>query len=420
MHFLRKTKELTRVVFCWLFFSLVGLAPAKGQIFTDQLFYHTDKIEIPFELVNGFIVLDVAYGPRRLPLKFIFDTGAEYSILTYKEFARMSGARIGREVIILGADLSTKIRANVIHGNQLDIANRLNITNVDMILLGEDFLNIGQYVGFPVHGIIGANIFSRFLVEINYKKSLIVFHDPRKNKVSYKGYHEMNVDFISRKPYIQMLVEMPNGVPFTGKYLVDCGADLSLLMMLGSHEQLEIPKNTLVAHIAAGLGGSLKGYMGRVNRIELASLELSSPVIHYQEMADSTRLDASAKNGIVGNRILSMYNVLIDYPNRKLFLKPYRKKIRRMKVDKSGMSVIASGPFLNQLSIAHILEGTPAAKAGLQAGDIILKINGFPALFWDVSSVTNKLMKKEGRKIKVVILREGKRLKFSFRLKKYI
>ncbi len=411
---------MSRLLVSWLLFCLGWSIPSKGQIFADQLFYHTDQIEIPFELVNGFIVLDVAYGTQRLPLKFIFDTGAEYSVLTYKEYAVMSGAQIGRQVIILGADLSTKIRADVIHSNQLDIANRLNITNVDMILLGEDYLNIGQYVGFPIHGIIGANIFSRFLLEINYKKGLIIFHHPHNNSVRYKGYKEIEVDFISRKPYIQMLVEMPDGQTFTGKYLVDCGADLSLLMVLGSHKQLEVPQNTLVAHIAAGLGGSLKGYMGRVNRIELASLQLAAPIIHYQEMPDSLRLDASAKNGIVGNRILSMYNVLIDYPNRKLFLKPYRKKIRRMKVDKSGMSVIASGPFLKQLSIAHVLAGTPAAKAGLLPGDIILKVNGFPSVFWDVSTLNKKLMKKEGRKIKLVILRDEQRLKFSFRLKKYI
>jgi len=411
---------LLRLIFCWIFFSLIWCLPSKAQIFTEQLFGQTNQIEIPFELVNGFIVLDVAYGPSRLPLKFIFDTGAEYSILTYKEYAMMSGARMGRKVIILGADLSTKIQADVIHNNQLDIANQVNIANVDMILLGDDYLNIGQYVGFPVHGIIGANIFSRFLLEINYRKGLIIFHNPQKNSVRYKGYHEIEADFVSRKPYIQMPVEMPNGETFTGKYLVDCGADLSLLMVLGSHAQLEIPKNTLVAHIATGLGGSLKGYMGRVNRIELASLEFSSPIIHYQEMADSNRLDASAKNGIVGNRILSKYNLLIDYPNRKLFLKPYRKKIKRIKVDKSGLSIIASGPFLSQLSIAYVLEGTPAAQAGLRAGDIILKVNGFPVLFWNVGSVTKKLMKKEGRKIKLVVLRDRKKLKFSFRLKNYI
>ncbi len=408
---------------------LIGLTSSvNGQIFVDNLFARTNQIEIPFELVNGFIVLDVTYG-KALPLKFIFDTGAEYSILTYREYAVMSGARLGRKVTILGADLSTEIHANVIHGNQLNLGGRLKITNVDMILLGDDYMHLGQHVGFPIHGIIGANIFSRFLLEINYRKSIITFHNPRKNSVRYKGYKEVDVEFISRKPYMQMLVEMPNGETFTGKYLVDCGADLSLLMVLGSHEQLKIPKNTLISRIAAGLGGSMIGYMGRVNRIELASLELSSPIIHYQEMSDSTRMrmermsskhPAFANNGLVGNRILSLYNVLIDYPNHKLFLKPYSRKIRRMKVDKSGLAVIASGPFLKQLSIAYVLEKTPAAEVGLQAGDIILKVNGFPSTFWSVSSITKKMTKREGRKIKMVIRRDGQKIKVSFRLKKYI
>lgn len=392
--------------------------PGRAQDFTN-LFSRTNKVEIPFELINGFIVLDVTYG-HKFPMKFIFDTGAEYSILTHREYAMLSGARLGRKVTIVGADLTTKIQADVVQGNHLILGDKVSISNVDMILLGDDYMNLGQYVGFPIQGIIGANVFSRFLLEINYRKKIITFHNPRKNNVRLKGYHSVDVEFISRKPYIQMLVEMPNGASFTGKYLVDCGAELSLLMVLGSHEQLEIPKNTLVSHIAAGLGGSMKGYMGRVNRIELASLKIPSPIIHYQETIDSIHMDASAKNGIVGNRILSMYNVLIDYPNRKIYLKPYSKKVRRMKVDKSGMAIIASGPYLKQLSIAHVLEGTPAAAAGLRAGDVILKLNGFPSGFWGVASITNKLTKKEGRKIRLVIRRDGQKFKVTFRLKKYI
>jgi len=411
---------LVRLYFCWLVLIFTWIScPVKAQLFTDNLFYRTNQVEIPFELVNGFIVLDVTYGSG-LQLKFIFDTGAEYSILTHKEYAIMNGARLGRKVTILGADLSTKIQADVIHDNRLNIGGELSISNVNMILLGDDYMNLGQYVGFPIHGIIGANIFSRFLVEINYKKRLITFHNPQKNSVHYKGYKQVEAEFIARKPYLRMLVEMPNGESFTGKYLVDCGADLSLLMVLGSHKQLDIPKNTIVSPIAAGLGGSMKGFMGRVNRIELASIELPSTIIHYQEMPDSTQLDVSAKNGIVGNKILSLYNILIDYPNRKLFLKPYRKKIKRIRVDKSGLAIIASGPFLKQLSISYVMEKTPAAEVNLQSGDIILKVNGFPSGFWGVSSITKKMTKKEGKKIKLVVLRNGRKRKVTFRLKKYI
>jgi len=403
-----------------LVFVLVWVPSSlQGQIYKDNLFLRANQVEIPFNFVNGFIILDVTYGDK-LPLKFIFDTGAEYTILSHVEYALMTGARMGRKVTILGADLSTEIQAGIIHGNHLNLAGKIDIDNVDMILLDKDYMNLGQYVGFPVHGIIGANIFSKFLMEINYKKGIITFHNPKKNQVRLKGYKEIDVDFISRKPYMQMLVEMPNGKSFTGKYLVDCGADLSLLMVLGSHEQLEVPKNTLVAHIAAGLGGSMKGYLGRVNRIELGSIDLPSTVIHYQEMMDSTRLDTSDKNGIVGNRILSLYNVLIDYPNQKLYLKPYRKRVRARKVDKSGLSIIASGAYLKQLSIGYVLENTPADEVGLRAGDIILKINGFPSSFWGVASITKKMTRKEGRKIKLAILRDGQKIKVTFRLKKYI
>ena len=45
----------------------------QGQIYKDNLFLRANQVEIPFNFVNGFIILDVTYGDK-LPLKFIFDT----------------------------------------------------------------------------------------------------------------------------------------------------------------------------------------------------------------------------------------------------------------------------------------------------------------------------------------------------------
>ncbi len=416
-----KAYDLRVTVFCYLFYLFVWpFSSIKGQTFAGNLFNRTNHIEIPFEFVNGFIVLDVRYGASRLPLKFIFDTGAEYSVLSHEEYALLSGVRFGRTVTILGADLSTRIQATVTHDNQLNLADRILAKNVDMILLAEDYMDLGRYVGFPIHGIIGANVFSRFIVEINYKKGVIIFHNPQSKSIRRKGYVGVPADFLARKPYIQMRVEMPNGQAFTGKYLIDCGADLSLLMVLGSHEQLVIPQNTIVSGIAAGLGGNMNGYMGRVNNIELASLKLPSPVIHYQERPDSSRVDLSDKNGIVGNRILSLYSILIDYPRRKIYLKPYHKRVRPIPIDKSGLSVIASGPFLDRISIGQVLQNSPAALAGLQSGDVILKFNGLSTRFWGIGGIARRLARKEGKKIRLTILRDGRKMKFSFRLKSYI
>ncbi len=403
-------------LFRLLIFLFLWPSLSFGQEYQRSLFEKTDHITIPFEFINGFVVLDIRYGS--LPLKFIFDTGAEYSVLTYKEYAILNHARFGKQVTILGADLTSHIDATIIHDNTIELANRLVIAHLDMILLNEDILNIGKYVGFPIHGILGANAFSRFAMEINYKKKLLIFHNPQ--SPVKKNFIEIPVTFKARKPYIQMDVQMPNGENFTGKYLVDCGADLSLLLVLGSHPLLSTPQNTLVTNIASGLGGKLKGYMGRVKKINLGSTQIPSPLIHYQEIPDSTHLRKFNSNGIVGNKILSFFTVYIDYPRHKLYLKPNKRRSQTIPVDKSGLSIIASGPFLNHITVAQVLPGTPADQAGILPGDIIHRIGIFAPRFIGIERVTKKLARKDGKKIKMTLLRDGKKIKVQFVLKTYI
>ena len=57
----------------------------KGQFTTYHENGNGEKVEIPFEYINGFIVVDIIFE-KVLPLKFILDTGAENTILLKRTY----------------------------------------------------------------------------------------------------------------------------------------------------------------------------------------------------------------------------------------------------------------------------------------------------------------------------------------------
>ena len=118
--------------------------------------------------------------------------------------------------------------------------------------------------------------------------------------------------------------------------------------------------------------------------------------------------------------MLDRFNVIIDYNNQKLYLKPNKKFKKAFEYDKSGLMVIATGKDLHTLVINKVIPNSPASEVGIQKGDIIKKINWIPSGYLTMKDLIRILQKKEGKRIKITIKRNGKRMKFEFRLKELI
>ena len=69
-------------------------------------------------------------------------------------------------------------------------------------------------------------------------------------------------------------------------------------------------------------------------------------------------------------------------------------------------------------TIVELRENSPAAKAGLMVGDIILIINGKPSYQFLLQDLMHKFYDKDGTRIKLIVERNGKELSFVFNLEK--
>lgn len=74
---------------------------------------------------------------------------------------------------------------------------------------------------------------------------------------------------------------------------------------------------------------------------------------------------------------------------------------------------IANNTQTNQILVLMPMEGSPAQEAGIQSGDIIVKINGEEYKGDQLTEASNKMKGEEGSKVKLEILREEKTLEIE-------
>lgn len=377
------------------------------------------KIDVPFEFVNNFIIVNIQFN-NLLNFKFIFDTGAEYTILTKREYADMLGVQYDREFKIVGADLSTTLVAYLARRVNLKLGPIEN-PNQDWLVMGEDYFRFESLVGTEVHGILGANFFSRYVVKINYKRKVITLYDPQFFKPP-SNYAEIPISVHKNKPYVQLDSKLLQNDTMTSlKYLIDTGASLSLLLYTDTHEALKLPEKIVRGNIGYGLGGYIEGFTGRFHELNLGPHKLNDVVGNYQEVyefMDSTEI--KRRNGLIGNMVLKRFELIIDYFRGKLYLKPNRSFKKAFKYDRSGITLIASGKELNTFTVNYVVPDSPADLAGILVGDEVKKVNWMPAKFFSLPELSNKLKGKIGKDIKLTIIRDNQKFKKRFKLKEII
>ncbi len=377
----------------------------------------THSVQFPYESTGDFLLLDVRFK-NVLPLKFIFDTGSEHTILFKKEYADLLGIRYEKRIPLMGSDLSQEIYGYIARGIPLNIEGNAIATS-DILVLEEDYLGLEEFTGINIDGIIGANIFRHYVLFINSKKGRIHLINPEKFKIP-KSYIKIPIQVYKNKPYIKADARIgQNHVAL--KLLMDTGAGLPLLLYANSHPDLALPEKTITGSLGTGLGGNLMGYIGRTDLFTFDEFEYASLITSFQmiELDSITHMNLQ-RNGIMGNSLLSRFNYYIDYYHELLYIKPLRRFKRKFSFDKSGLIVAATGRDLKDFIIQQILPNSPAEEAGLMVGDVIKKLQGVPTNFYSLTGINSTLSSREGKRIRLTIAREKQRKKVKFRLKTLI
>ncbi|HLF65234.1 MAG TPA: aspartyl protease family protein [Saprospiraceae bacterium] len=407
-------KRLLGVLLACMWLPASVAAQADFDILKGQ-----PRASIAFQYANNFILVEVRlFG--LLPMSFIFDTGAEHTILFKKEFADIFKTQYDLRVPIIGSDLSREIYALVARSVDIEVIG-LDPVQRDILVLEEDYLTLDEITGRPIHGILGSSFFKNVVVQLDFRKQRLILHSPESFHPPSGAFHEYEITVRSGKPYLKSIVSLAGNTKLDVILLIDTGAGLPLLLHNNTDPRLVLPEHYIRGKLGLGLGGFVEGHLGRIEALNLGVLTFPHILTSFQDLSHSVMQDSTRfRNGLIGTQLLTRFQVYIDYVNEKMYLRTQGNYNKKFKMDKSGLIIFAMGQNLNIYVVQDILANSPAADADIRQGDIIKKVQGLPASMYALDNLLHIFQRREGKSITLVIQRKQETLKKRFKLKELI
>ena len=297
----------------------------------------------------------------------------------------------------------------VISGEEIRTSGARDLMDILETVPGFDF-------GMDVQGVLGYEVFSRFVVIVDYEQKRLTLIQPEYFRPK-RRYQALNISIQDTKPYIVVPVEMANGASVTSKLLVDSGASHGLMLDPASNKLIVVPEKHVSSLIGRGLGGLITGQIGRIKSLALGKYKLENVVASFPDAnsyIDTLKASDVFRNGSVCGEILSRFTTIYNFSGEKMYLKKNSSYPKKFYFNMSGLTIKAKGARLQNFEITDVRKDSEAEKAGLVFGDLVLSINGLPTSTLNLNSINGYFDSSPGKRIKLEILRNTERLTISF------
>ncbi len=322
----------------------------------------TGEVTLPFRLLNNHIFIDVMVNGKG-PFPFFVDTGG-HAILT-PSTAKALGLEQEGATISGGSGEKTQTSGYTkVHALAMGAA-----TMSDQTVLILDMSPI-PVEGFQPGGMVGFEMFQRFVVRIDYGASTITLTDPARFEPRGAG-TPVPFDFYEHMPQVAGRFA---GIP--ARFDIDTGSRSEVTLAtpyVRTHRLRERLRQSIIATDGWGVGGPSRSQVGRASSLEMGGITEPDVVVGLNLQNKGVFSDANF-DGNVGSGFLKRFVVTFDYGHRVMYLKRLaRPGADAGSFDRSGMWINLDG---DGYAVMDVASGSPAAKAGLAVGDVITRFDG--------------------------------------------
>ncbi|MGE5176848.1 MAG: aspartyl protease family protein [Hyphomicrobiales bacterium] len=335
----------------------------------DAFFLHgAASAQFPFEYSQHHILVQASLngGP---PETFFVDSGAGATVIDSAAAVRYGLESEGVIPATGAGAVSTASFARL---------DSLRLTGEDgggVMLTGQKVVTISLSPQLepafwrPIAGILGYDFLSRFVVDVDFDAHRLTLYDP-------KSFH-----YEGGSPALRL--EMANNIPvveatidgkYAGRFRIDLGSGSTIDLhgpFVKQYHLLENAKRTITTK-AEGVGGMFESYTCRMKRVDIGPYNWTDPLIDLNT-TDKGTFGSEDLAGNIGNQAMDRFRVTFDYEGRRLYLEPGKRYKLRDPGTIAGVRIDRADGIAK---VKFVLAGTPAADAGLQAGDVVESIDG--------------------------------------------
>ena len=286
-----------------LTFLSLPLRAQAPDLTVKTIFAAGSESRFPIEFRQGMIFVPVRLNGSR-PLSFALDTGST-RMLVDRTLAKSLGLKPSGQGSLQGAG-----------------AGRIPIGFVPNVGLGFPGLESTGYefstadlqpleasLGVNVDGILGYELFRRFVVTIDYESKTLTLTLPKAFH-SGESTQALPIEFRDKWAFVKGALVLPGPGTVEDSFLIDSGSgdavDHPIVMKLQSRTQTQS---------GIGLGNAIQGATAHARSFQLGRYTLQNPTVSCCGATDQT-------SKLIGNDVLKFFTVTIDYPSARILVTP--------------------------------------------------------------------------------------------------
>jgi hypothetical protein len=296
-------------------------------------------------------------------LTFLVDLGLPFSVID-RSIATQLGlnpaGRLTRSTRYLGSEFSVA-RIPSLLLREVDFKDR--------VFLVTNMMPPSANVQLPIHGVIGNDLFSQSVVQLDMAGEQLRLFAPR--SFSAGGGRKVPL-----QPQGGMLMVPANldGVDTWLELTTSYGDSILFGATSPAAQALSQKISTGADGFTLGLQYGLPERILRIGTLTVESTGVQGPLVHLAQFSADSFL-SRRQAGWLGTGILRRFTVSVDFPGNTLYLEPGPGLTEPDLYNVTGLYVVKTG---GRVVVQQVIKGSPADKAGLQVGDTLVSVNDYP------------------------------------------